>query len=128
MPPASSMPAPESYSRAVEYMIDGQEMTVRQLWDYGPEQEMFYSPFICEADPLPETGNVLITDGGRIRDEVGQQSGEIVGGQHWARVVEVTGSAQSEKVFEIIVDSAPGAEDIGWAVYRSERLTSLYPE
>lgn len=116
-----------SYSRAVEYQIDATSKTVRQTWSYGnPESDVFYSPFISEADRLPTTGNVLITDGGRIRDEQGRPSDQIVGGEHWARIVEVTHSDQPEKVFELVVDARTDNDSIGWAVYRSERLPSLY--
>ena len=31
----------------------------------GPGSEIFYAPFLGDADRLPQTGNVLITDGGR---------------------------------------------------------------
>ena len=73
MPPEPALAAPESYSRAVEYLVDPQAMSVQQIWSYGPDQEIFYSPFISEADPLPQTGNILITDGGRTRDEDGRR-------------------------------------------------------
>jgi hypothetical protein len=126
-PPQVAATAENSYSRAVEYQIDAASKTVRQAWSYGnPENEVFYSPFISEADRLPITGNVLITDGGRIRDEQGRPSDQIVGGEHWARIVEVTHSDQPEKVFELVVDARGDDDPIGWAVYRSERLPSLY--
>ncbi len=127
MPPHPQTEPGESYSRAVEYAIDAESMTVRQVWSYGgPDEDVFYSPFISEADRLPATGNVLITDGGRIRDQQGRPSAQIVGGHHWARIVEVTHTDRPEKVFELIVDSSEQEKSIGWAVYRSERLPSLY--
>ena len=58
--------------------------TVEEVWSYGPEQEWFMSPFISDADHLPETGNVLITDGGRIVGADGKQM-TAFGGRHWAR-------------------------------------------
>ena len=127
LPPQPKITLDESYSRAVEYAIDTDSMTVRQAWSYGgPGEDVFYSPFISEADELPQTGNVLITDGGRIRDQQGRPSDRTVGGHHWARIVEVTHSDHPEKVFEITIDSAKQGASIGWAVYRSERLLSLY--
>jgi hypothetical protein len=53
MPPETAATPLESYSRAVEYEIDPEPMTVRQIWEYGSGQEIFYSPFISESDPLP---------------------------------------------------------------------------
>jgi hypothetical protein len=127
LPPAPKTALEQSYSRAVEYAIDPESRTVRQLWKYGgPADEVFYSPFISEADLLPRTGNVLVTDGGRIRDEQGRPSDRIVGGHHWARIIEVTRTDRPEKVFEMTIDSAERDGTVGWAVYRSERLPSLY--
>ena len=127
MPPKPKMSLADSYSRAAEYAIDQQSKTIRQLWSYGgPGQELFYSPFISEADQLSQTGNVLITDGGRIRDKQGNKSDNIPAGHHWARIIEVTHGDQPEKIFEMTIDSQEQAPSIGWAVYRSERLPSLY--
>jgi len=127
LPPRPRSTVEESHSRAVEYLIDEGTRTIRQVWTYGgPGEKVFYSPFISEADQLPHTGNVLITDGGRISDEMGRQSEQIVVGHHWARIVEVTHSENPEKVFEITVYSQERDKSIGWSVYRSERLASLY--
>ncbi len=125
-PPKPSKTLDQSYSRAAEFVVDKGSKTVRQVWSYGPGQEVFYSPFISEADQLPQTGNVLITDGGRIRDPQGRPSDRILGGHHWARILEVTHTDSPEKVFEITVDSSEKEKSIGWAVYRSDRLPSLY--
>lgn len=127
LPPAQAMTGAEAYSRAVEYLIDAEAKTVEQVWSYGaPGEGAFFSPFISEADRLPVTGNVLITDGGRVEDESGAQTDQIVGGNHWARIVEVTRSEDPEVVFELVVDSSDHEPDLGWAVYRSDRLPSLY--
>jgi hypothetical protein len=125
-PPAERQKAKDSYSRVVEFAIDAQAKAVRQVWKYGgPGDEIFFSPFISEADLLPQTGNVLVTDGGRVRDKEGNVSDDIQGSHHWARIAEVTHASPPQKVFEIVVD-APGKEDpTGWAVYRSERLATL---
>ncbi|MEZ5396872.1 MAG: aryl-sulfate sulfotransferase [Bryobacterales bacterium] len=126
MPPKKRMDVSESYSRAVEYAIDAKAMTAAQVWRYGGKgQEHFYSPFISEADSLPNTGNILITDGGRLRDKQGRQSELIIGDRHWARVIEVTHADPPQKVFELTVDT--GADgSMGWAIYRSDRLSGLY--
>ena len=126
-PPEKKREVKDSYSRVVEYAIDAEAKTVRQVWKYGgPGDEIFFSPFISEGDPLPETGNVLVTDGGRVRDKQGDVTDDVRGGHHWARIVEVTHTDPPEKVFELVIDSPDRADPIGWAVYRSERLASLY--
>jgi hypothetical protein len=125
-PPGEKQKAKDSYSRVVEYAIDAEAKTVRELWKYGgPGGEIFFSPFISEADLLPQTGNVLVTDGGRVRDKQGNMSDDIQKGHHWARIAEVTHTTPPEKVFEIVVDDPDKDSGIGWAVYRSERLASL---
>ncbi len=122
IPPNEEMPPDERYSRAVEYRIDEAAGTVEEVWTYGPEQERFISPFISDADHLPETGNVLVTDGGRMAGPNGEVMGTF-GGRQWARVFEVTYDGK-EKVWELITDdpSTPTS------AYRAQRHRSLYPE
>ena len=69
---------------------------------------------------------MLITDGGRVRDQQGLPSANIVGDHHWARIVEVTHDDHPDKVFELTVDSNDADDGIGWAIFRSERLPSLH--
>jgi hypothetical protein len=123
-PGQERMKPQDSYSRAVEYKVDEQAMTVQQVWTYGDENgaEHFFSPFICDVDVLPETGNVLITDGGRLKDKDGNQSANIFGDRHWSRILEVTHESPPSKVFELVIDDP----SIGWAVFRSDRIPSLY--
>ena len=66
IPPQENMPEEERYSQAIEYRIDESAGTVETIWSYDTDQEHFMSPFVCDADHLPKTGNILITDGGRI--------------------------------------------------------------
>jgi hypothetical protein len=104
--------------------VDEEAMTVREVWSYGGRPgEQFFSSFISDADWLPHTGNVLITDGGRIRDESGDDATEFEG-HRWARLVEVTHSMPAEVVFELIVDDEAGQ----WHVYRADRINDLHVE
>jgi len=118
------MPAVDSYSRAVEMAVDEQAMTVSQVWEYGPVDERFFSSFLSDADWMPTTGNVLITDGARTRAIANETSGETTT-HNWVRIVEVTRTVPSEKVFELVVDDEPPN---GWRVYRAERIPGLYPD
>jgi arylsulfate sulfotransferase len=118
------VPAAEAWSRAVELAVDEQARTVSQVWSYGgPGADRFLTPFLSEADELPTTGNILITDGGHVRGADGADTDEVAGGHHWGRVLEVTHSEPPEKVWELRIDNP----DSGWAIYRGERLPSLYP-
>ena len=121
LPPDPKRPAAQNASRAVEFRIDEETRSVEQIWEYGPAEEIFYSPFYCDADTLPTTGNVLVTDGGRIETENQIASDDIPADYQWARIFEVTRTKPARKIFEITVDSSPFSST-GWSVYRSERL------
>ncbi len=115
--PTESLPD-INFSRAVEYAIDEKKMTVSQVWSYGwPDGELFFSTALGDADMQPTTGNVLIVDGNRTD-----------GGHLWARILEVTHTKPSQKIFELMVTDALESNHSGWKVYRAERLPSLYPE
>jgi arylsulfate sulfotransferase len=117
------VPASEARSRAVEYAVDEEAMEVRQVWSYGGAgDERFYSSYISDADWLPETGNVLVTDGGKHTDAEGNPM-ESPGERRWARVVEVTHTTPAEKVFELHITAEP---PMGFHVYRADRIPTLY--
>ena len=114
----------ESFSRAVEYRVDEENMQVQEVWSYGrPEDERFFANFQGDADWMPQTGNVLIAYGGMVSDAEGKPL-EAGAGHNWARIVEVTHDTPAEKVFELFIDDQ---QPEGWSVYRAERLPSLYP-
>ncbi len=120
LPPDPKMPIEDSYSRAVRFAVDEAAKTVEQLWIYGgPDNpggaQTWYSGFLGDADVLPQTGNVLVADGGKSD-----------GQQLWGRVVEVTQTMEPEVVFELEVRE-PVINGIGWTIYRAERLPGVYP-
>lgn len=105
-------PEESTYSRAVEYKVDEENMTVEQVWEYdGMNNDQFYSGALSDADPMPQTGNVLITDGFRFIDNV-----------RAGRIVEVTYDEPVEKVFELLLYDGEG----NWNIYRADRWPSLY--
>ena len=103
------------YSRAVHYAIDPDAKTVEQLWEYRSNRggQPLFAAFVGDADRL-ENGNVLITDGG--------VNGNGDDGLS-AQIVEVTpsGTDGGEVVFSLEVEGG-----VGWIVYRSERIPSVY--
>jgi hypothetical protein len=118
------VPAAEAWSRAVELAVDENARTVSKVWSYGgPAADRFLTAFLSEADELPKTGNILITDGGHVRGADGADTDNVAAGHHWGRVLEVTRTDPPEKVWELRIDNP----DSGWAIYRGERLPSLYP-
>lgn len=118
------LPLEERYSRIVEFAVDEEAMNVEQVWTYaGRTDESFYSGYLSDADWLPITGNILITDGARETSDDGVNAdGEDA--NYWARIVEVTHTEPAEIVYEVhLKDGGNG----NWHIYRAERLPSLYP-
>lgn len=54
----------EQYSRAVEYEIDEENMTIRQIWTYGKERgQETYSRIVSKVSYIKENNSVLFTPG-----------------------------------------------------------------
>jgi len=123
IPPNPAMPEEERFSRALELRVDEAAGTVEEVWSFGPENERFVSPFISDADYMPNTGNILITDGGRFEDEDGNLM-PTFGGHQWARILEVSKEPATDKIWELHIYDP----EIRYSVYRAQRLYSLYPE
>jgi len=120
-PFAPDQPREEKYSRAVEFKIDEETMTTEEVWSYGSlDTDHFFSSFLCDVDLQPTTGNVIVTDGARIRHEDGGMGDGPGSGHHWAHIFEVDRTS-GRKVFELQMEGTDG-----WAVYRSERFNTLY--
>ena len=122
VPPDPKVSSKNNYSRAVEFRVDMDNMEVTQVWEYGspnsvPDSEdRYFSPTVGEADWLPQTGNILITHG------------DLLSPTHTsARLIEVTHTQPSEKVFELLIGTDDPMDFTFWWTYRSERLPSLYP-
>lgn len=116
------MPLADSYSRAVEYAVNEETMEVSQPWVYGPEQEVYYGRYLGDVDWHPEANTILINVGGAETNAEGVNvpPGEA---QRWARLMEVTHTDPPEKVWEMRLQQ----DDSNWAIYRADRLPSLYP-
>ena len=58
------VPASESYSRGVIYEIDTENMTAKEVWQYGKERGSdFYSPYISDVDYLGENHYIVHSGG-----------------------------------------------------------------
>ena len=126
------LPVTFNYSRAVEYSVDEATMGVTQVWEYGSPTtavDVDYTPFIGDADVLPNTGNVLITFGGITRTkDTGVATADIGGSALNARIVEVTHTAIPEKVFEIYCGTSDPTDSNDCFIYRAEHISNLIPE
>ena len=118
-----------NYTRAVEYRIDEQNMTVSQVWDCGRTNEdvRIYTDRVGIAEPEPRTGNVLI-DFGFIRDVDGQLPSKIAPNAIAFRIREVTHDAVPQVVFdESFFDYSNTLSTFrGYFSYRCHRIPDLY--
>ena len=100
------------YSRAVQYSIDKQAMTIQQRWQYGKERgEAGFSRIVSDVDFHVDENNVVF------------MPGAVGDGAAYGKVVEVDYSTR-DVVFEATI-TAPIAQ---WGItfHRVERI-SLYP-
>lgn len=105
----------EEYSRGVQYRINTEEMTVKEIWSYGKERgEKFFSKYVSDANYLSETGNRLLTSGYTFNADDKMRS----------IIVEVTDDKESEVVFELKVTGF--TEGSHKQIYRAIRKP-LYP-
>lgn len=111
--------ASEQYSRGVEYQVDEENMTIKQIWNYGQELGTDgFSNIISDVDLLPETKNRLIAPGYITTSTPSK-----------AKVVEVIPSTnqvvfESTLEFKDLLSSGAGWGNIDIA-YRAERVTFL---
>jgi len=124
--PGTSLEDPDKlpYSRAVQYEIDEEARTARQVWEHRADApgEAVYAPFVGDADVLAG-GTVLITHGGLLDPPA--HSPQVEGVLPWARIIEVDYET-GDIVFDLTVKD-PDRES-GWIVYRAERIPTMYPE
>lgn len=105
---------PEKYSRAVEYEINEQNMTIRQVWEYGRERGRdCFSVIVSNVQYLRQTGNRLFSPG--FGNPVG------IGNGYGGHIIEIDPKT-GDVVFEMEAQSnnSPG-------FHRAVRMP-LYPE
>lgn len=110
-----------TYSRAVEYKVNEEDMTVQQVWEYGKDRGTeFYSGIVSDVDYLPITENRLVTSGFiKLADGFSAKISEV-------------NPKTNELVFEatLYLKCVNGLKRPGWGqrdiLYRSERKTLEY--
>ncbi len=112
------VPAEDSYSRGVMYKIDTDNMTIRQVFEYGKERgSEFYSPYISDVDYL-DKDHYIIHSGGIVYVD-GKNSNQPAGISGADKLVSDTVEYKDDEViFEIILPTNN---------YRVEKM-GLYPE
>ncbi len=120
-------PAPDNYSRAVEFGVDEAAMSVTQSWAFDAGRDSkYYSAFVGGATRLPETGNVYVIYGGVTYEDDGTPSDNNQVHRILARHVEVTRDAAAEKVLELAIEDPSESDAIRWFSFRGEHVKSLY--
>jgi hypothetical protein len=122
------MAAADSYSRAVEFAVDGTNRTVTQVWSYGHEGEKsLFATYQGGVLRLPSTGNVFINYGGIVTDKDGNPSNKNRIDHCSAHLVEIEYEPPHEKVFEMVIDDQSDIDAVSWSSFRTEYLSGLYP-
>jgi len=68
----------EQYSRAVQYRINEEDMTIEEIWSFGEERGGYsYTDIVSDADYHEQTNNVLINFG-RTYNEEDEAASQIV--------------------------------------------------
>lgn len=114
------MPAEESYSRAVEYKVDPDAMTVEQVWSYGEGPgERLFACYQGGAYRLPKTGNTIITYGG-IATIDGVPTNRNLHAFCTSRIIEVT--PQKEIVFDLLIADNSKTDPVPLSSFRADFL------
>ena len=130
MPYEEPLPVHENFSRGVEYEVDEEAMTVRQIWSSGDEQgdDPCFSNAMSEAWRLPQTDNRLVIFAfclplieGITHDEMDHSRRSVSDVPYGGRIVEYAGD---ETVFRAEIRDANDL--IQWEVYGGFRSPGLY--
>jgi len=113
-------------SRAVAYRIDPQARTVEQLFEYrdtltGP----LYAPALGGVDPVPGTGDVLVSYG-FLEDDGGESNQARGRGTKSVRLIQIHPDRPDEPVFDLGLYSLADQETEGWKSYRAEPIGLLW--
>jgi hypothetical protein len=123
----------DTYSRTVEFEVDEEAMTVRQLWASHDRvtPDNCYSFAMGDAHWLPKTGNFLVVDSicdyrqeGLTQNEFDYSKRHIIDVFSWARVREYGGRDSNNVVFELEVRDT--TEVLQWQIFGGFRTPSIY--
>ena len=116
--------AHNNYSRAVEYKINEEDMTVEQVWQYGKERgNELYCAYLGAVRIL-ENNNRLICFGGITKDIFGNPIDDMKSNRmkNQITIIEVS---KDKVVFEIKLKDTDITNPIGYKCYRAEKI-NLY--
>jgi hypothetical protein len=118
VPFAEKTPGADSYSRVVEFDVDEDALTVRQIWSWGKQQDdRLYGCYQGGAYRLPQTGNTFMNFGGVCTID-GVPTSSNHDGFCRARLIEVT--PENEIVFDMWIDGSGEKPPLSLSSFRSE--------
>ena len=122
-------PPKETYTRAVEYRIDEENMTVEEIWaSEGPGPDSVVTFAMGDVEWLPQTQNVLAAYGfTMMREDV--ESGKFdwsnpIALHSWTRLLEYKRSDPPEVVWEMVLLDNSEENPVGWSLFGAEHLPS----
>jgi len=126
----------EAFSRAAEYRIDEQAMTVKEIWTSHTQrsEDTCHAPGMGDAHVLPVTGNILVVDPVCFDQEnypltyVQQDFSRhhIMEMNHHARIRQYSATQPASVLSEILIHDP--YKVIHWQVYGGLQIDSLYPD
>lgn len=132
--PFSPFTNPEdTFSRTVEFEVDEENMTVRQVWASHDRvtSDNCFSFAMGDAHWLPETGNIFVVDSicdyrweGLTQYDWDVERRHILDVIGWARVREYGGGNKDEVVYEIEVHDPN--EVVQWQIFGGFRTPGFY--
>ena len=119
----------DSYSRVVEYAIDEEKMTAREIWSSEKQHDegAVVSYAMGDVGWLPKKGNILAAYGWLLpQDEIRKITWDTVRSfLSWSRVREYTHTNPPELVWEVVMKDKAKKKPIGWIIFGAERMPSL---
>ena len=123
----------ETYSRTVEFAVDEENMTVRQVWASHDQvtPDNCFSFAMGDAHRLPKTGNILVVDSicddrqaGLTQNEWDYSARHVSDVIHWGRVREYGGTDHAEVLFELLIHDPD--EVLQWQIFGGFRTPDIY--
>ncbi len=117
----------ETYTRAVEYRIDGEERTIEQVWEseqQGPDSVLSFA--MGDVDYLPNTGNVLVAYG-FVMDPEAVRSGKFqwkgaLNFHSGTRLRQFRRSTPPDLLWELVLFDDSEVDPVGWALFGAEHF------
>lgn len=135
-PPRPPKPAYQVFSRGVEYEVDTNARTVRQVWasEMTLTDDSCHAAAMGDAWRLPRSDNMLVIYGAcmtmrpniTLSDlEIGPNAIPVNMLPYHSRVVEFTRTVPARKVFDLRLEDPH--QLVSWQIFGGEKVSSLYP-